>query len=49
MTLVSVPRAAFLPPDLAELAYEDSPLPIAEGLTIWQVPRHHPFATYGRP
>lgn len=27
----SVPREAFLPPELAEFAYEDSPLPIAHG------------------
>ena len=32
----SVPREAFLPPELAEFAYEDSPLPIAEGQTISQ-------------
>src|SRR5450631_472462 len=32
----SVPREAFLPEDMRELAYEDSPLPIAEGQTISQ-------------
>jgi protein-L-isoaspartate(D-aspartate) O-methyltransferase len=32
----TVPREAFLPADLAEFAYEDSPLPIAEGQTISQ-------------
>jgi protein-L-isoaspartate(D-aspartate) O-methyltransferase len=32
----TVPREAFLPPDLREFAYEDSPLPIAEGQTISQ-------------
>ena len=32
----SVPREAFLPPELAEFAYEDSPLPIAHGQTISQ-------------
>jgi protein-L-isoaspartate(D-aspartate) O-methyltransferase len=32
----SIPREAFLPPDLQEFAYEDSPLPIAEGQTISQ-------------
>ncbi len=32
----TVPREAFLPPELAEFAYEDSPLPIAEGQTISQ-------------
>ena len=32
----SVPREAFLPNDLKEFAYEDSPLPIAEGQTISQ-------------
>jgi protein-L-isoaspartate(D-aspartate) O-methyltransferase len=32
----SVPREAFLPPELAEFAYEDHPLPIAEGQTISQ-------------
>ncbi len=31
-----VPREAFLPHDLQEFAYEDSPLPIAEGQTISQ-------------
>jgi len=31
-----VPREAFLPPDLAEFAYEDTPLPIGEGQTISQ-------------
>jgi len=31
-----VPREAFLPPDLAEFAYEDTPLPIEEGQTISQ-------------
>ncbi len=32
----TVPREAFLPPELAEFAYEDAPLPIAEGQTISQ-------------
>lgn len=32
----SVPREHFLPPELQEFAYEDSPLPIAEGQTISQ-------------
>jgi protein-L-isoaspartate(D-aspartate) O-methyltransferase len=31
-----VPREAFLPADLAEFAYDDNPLPIAEGQTISQ-------------
>ena len=31
-----VPREAFLPPQLREFAYEDNPLPIAEGQTISQ-------------
>ena len=31
-----VPREAFLPDNLAEFAYEDSPLPIEEGQTISQ-------------
>jgi len=31
-----VPREAFLPPELQELAYEDKPLPIGEGQTISQ-------------
>jgi len=31
-----VPREAFLPPELAEFAYEDTPLPIEEGQTISQ-------------
>jgi protein-L-isoaspartate(D-aspartate) O-methyltransferase len=31
-----VPREAFLPEDLAEFAYEDTPLPIGEGQTISQ-------------
>ena len=31
-----VPREAFVPPGLEEFAYEDSPLPIAEGQTISQ-------------
>jgi protein-L-isoaspartate(D-aspartate) O-methyltransferase len=31
-----VPREAFLPHDLQEFAYDDSPLPIAEGQTISQ-------------
>jgi len=34
--LESVPREAFLPPELREFAYEDHPLPIAEGQTISQ-------------
>jgi protein-L-isoaspartate(D-aspartate) O-methyltransferase len=32
----TVPREAFLPPELAEFAYEDHPLPIAAGQTISQ-------------
>lgn len=32
----SVPREAFVPPHLRDLAYEDSPLPIAAGQTISQ-------------
>lgn len=32
----TVPRERFLPEDLAEFAYEDTPLPIAEGQTISQ-------------
>jgi len=32
----SVPREAFLPAELREFAYDDSPLPIAEGQTISQ-------------
>jgi len=32
----TVPRELFLPPNLQEFAYEDSPLPIAEGQTISQ-------------
>jgi protein-L-isoaspartate(D-aspartate) O-methyltransferase len=32
----SVPREAFVPPELAEFAYEDAPLPIGEGQTISQ-------------
>lgn len=31
-----VPREAFIPPELAEFAYRDTPLPIAEGQTISQ-------------
>ena len=31
-----VPREAFVPPDLAEFAYNDSPLPIGDGQTISQ-------------
>ncbi|HXC52336.1 MAG TPA: protein-L-isoaspartate(D-aspartate) O-methyltransferase [Candidatus Limnocylindrales bacterium] len=31
-----VPREQFLPPELAEFAYRDAPLPIAEGQTISQ-------------
>jgi protein-L-isoaspartate(D-aspartate) O-methyltransferase len=31
-----VPREAFLPPELAEFAYQDSPLPIGSGQTISQ-------------
>lgn len=34
--LGTVPREAFLPPELAELAYEDRPLPIEAGQTISQ-------------
>ena len=32
----SVPRERFLPEELREFAYEDAPLPIAEGQTISQ-------------
>jgi protein-L-isoaspartate(D-aspartate) O-methyltransferase len=32
----TVPREEFLPEDLREFAYEDSPLPIAAGQTISQ-------------
>ena len=32
----TVPREAFLPEELGEFAYEDTPLPIAEGQTISQ-------------
>jgi protein-L-isoaspartate(D-aspartate) O-methyltransferase len=32
----TVPREAFLPPELAEFAYEDAPLPIGSGQTISQ-------------
>src|SRR5512132_2543503 len=32
----TVPREAFVPPELAELAYDDMPLPIGEGQTISQ-------------
>ncbi len=32
----TVPREDFLPPELGEFAYEDTPLPIAEGQTISQ-------------
>jgi protein-L-isoaspartate(D-aspartate) O-methyltransferase len=32
----SVPREAFVPPSMAEFAYEDAPLPIAAGQTISQ-------------
>ncbi len=32
----NVPREAFLPDDLAEFAYEDTPLPISQGQTISQ-------------
>src|ERR1044072_6162038 len=31
-----VPREAFVEPELAEFAYQDSPLPIGEGQTISQ-------------
>jgi protein-L-isoaspartate(D-aspartate) O-methyltransferase len=34
--MLTVPREAFLPPELGEFAYEDHPLPIAEGQTISQ-------------
>ncbi|HEX7701795.1 MAG TPA: protein-L-isoaspartate(D-aspartate) O-methyltransferase, partial [Kofleriaceae bacterium] len=34
--MAAVPREAFLPPELAEYAYEDAPLPIAAGQTISQ-------------
>ena len=34
--LRSVPRERFLPPELAEFAYDDTPLPIEEGQTISQ-------------
>ena len=30
----TVPREAFLPPELHDVAYEDTPLPIAQGQTI---------------
>src|SRR5262249_35115669 len=32
----TVPREAFVPPELAEFAYDDMPLPIGEGQTISQ-------------
>ena len=32
----SVPREAFLPPELEEFAYTDTPLPIERGQTISQ-------------
>ena len=32
----TVPREVFLPADMAEMAYEDSPLPIGNGQTISQ-------------
>jgi protein-L-isoaspartate(D-aspartate) O-methyltransferase len=32
----TVPREAFLPPELSEFAYQDSPLPIEQGQTISQ-------------
>ncbi|MGI9626291.1 MAG: protein-L-isoaspartate(D-aspartate) O-methyltransferase [Longimicrobiales bacterium] len=34
--MLAVPRERFVPPQLAEFAYDDSPLPIAEGQTISQ-------------
>ena len=34
--LADVPREAFLPPELAEFAYDDRPLPIEAGQTISQ-------------
>jgi protein-L-isoaspartate(D-aspartate) O-methyltransferase len=34
--IAAVPREAFLPPELAEFAYEDRPLPIEAGQTISQ-------------
>ncbi len=34
--MAAVPREAFIPDELAEFAYEDAPLPIAEGQTISQ-------------
>ncbi len=34
--MLAVPREAFLPPELEEFAYEDTPLPIAEGQTVSQ-------------
>ena len=34
--MAKVPREAFVPADLAEFAYDDSPLPIGEGQTISQ-------------
>src|SRR5678809_204762 len=34
--VADVPREAFLPPELAELAYDDRPLPIGVGQTISQ-------------
>ncbi|HET7505944.1 MAG TPA: hypothetical protein VFK02_33220, partial [Kofleriaceae bacterium] len=36
VALAEVPREAFLPPELAEFAYEDRPLPIEAGQTISQ-------------
>ncbi|HEX8114856.1 MAG TPA: methyltransferase domain-containing protein, partial [Kofleriaceae bacterium] len=34
--IAAVPREAFLPPELAEFAYDDRPLPIEAGQTISQ-------------
>ena len=34
--IASTPREAFVPPDLVERAYDDTPLPIGEGQTISQ-------------
>jgi protein-L-isoaspartate(D-aspartate) O-methyltransferase len=34
--LAAVPREAFVPPELADQAYDDRPLPIAGGQTISQ-------------
>ena len=44
----SVARESFLPPQLREFAYDDVPLPIEEGQTIYQ-PRALPSAAVPRP